>query len=549
MRRDRSAVVGLFVSLLFFAVMLGGCSSDSPAATSATPDAGPDPTRVTVAGGALEGDVVGGSVRFLKIPYAKPPKGALRWKAPQAADAWTGVRHETSFASPCPQPPSQQTMGSTDEDCLYLNVWRPKAATHKAPVLVWIHGGGFTTGSAADIVPLTKNFLWYNGQAFAENGAVLVTLNYRLGVFGFFAHQELSGEGSPLGNQGLLDQRAALEWVKSNIAAFGGDPGDVTIFGQSAGSGSVCMHVASPGSRGLFHRAISESGGCTTSGATDFNAINTQITTFAGDHGCPGATTLDCLRALPADQLVSSMYVDRTMGMAALKASFAFGPVVDGPGGFMPKPPKDQFAAGDVAKVPYMLGSTNDEARLYYISATVPQSEADYQSWLQTTYGTFASRVGALYPSSKFGGDYQLTVARIATDSNIVCGTLDTARHAAAAGLPGVYMYNFDIDWSISPTLFGACHTSEISHVFGTPYMVNAASAAVSVAMNHYWRAFAQTGNPNFTGAPGMWPAFGPDAQGVESRIQFDVSPGYETLKDFRKDECQLWADYAAAQP
>lgn len=545
MASDRGA---LFVSLLLFALLLGGCG-DSHTATSAVPDAGPDPTRVTVAGGVLEGDVVGDSVRFLKIPYAKPPTGVLRWKAPQAAETWAGVRHEASFASPCPQPPSQQTAGSTNEDCLYLNVWRPKAATHGAPVMVWFHGGGFTTGSAADTVPLTSQFLWYNGQVFAESGVVLVTLNYRLGVFGFFAHQELPGEGSPLGNQGLLDQRFALEWVKNNIAAFGGDPGNVTIFGQSAGSGSVCMHVASPGSRGLFHRAISESGGCTSSGATDFNAINTQITTFAGNHGCTGATTLDCLRALPADQLVSSMYVDRTMGMAALRTAFAFGPVVDGPGAFMPTPPKDQFAAGDVAKVPYMLGSTNDEARLYYISAAVPASETDYQSWLQTTYGTFASRVGALYPSSKFGGDYRLTVARIATDSGIVCGTLDTARRASAAGLPGVYMYNFDIDWSISPTLFGPCHTSEISHVFGTPYKVDAASAAVSDAMNHYWGAFARTGNPNFTGAPGKWPAFGPDAQGVDSRIQFDLSPGYETLTGFRKDECQLWADYAATQP
>ncbi|HLK41488.1 MAG TPA: carboxylesterase family protein, partial [Polyangiaceae bacterium] len=126
---------------------------------------------------------------------------------------------------------------------------------------------------------------------------------------------------------------------------------------------------------------------------------------------------------------------------------------------------------------------------------------------------------------------------------------LDTARRAASAGLPGVYMYNFDIDWSISPQLFGACHTSEISHVFGTPYMVTGMNAAVADAMNRYWGAFARTGNPNFDGAPGMWPAFGPDAMGVDSRIQFDLSPGYETLTSFRKDECQLWADYAAAQP
>src|SRR5579872_6406860 len=383
LRGDRAwAWFAVLVPFFVLPLLLAGCGSshsaaNGPSATgrpSATggppatngpsasdgglPDSGLDPTHVTVAGGQLEGDVVGGAVKFLKIPYAKPPTGALRWKAPVSSDGWTDVRHETDFASPCPQPPSQQSAQSTNEDCLYLNVWRPNSTKGGAPVMVWIHGGGFTTGSAADIVPLTTNFPWYDGRVFAEHGVVLVTLNYRLGVFGFFAHPELKGEGSPLGNQGLLDQRFALQWVKDNIAAFGGDPGNVTIFGQSAGAGSVCMHVASPGSRGLFHRAISESGGCTTTGATDWNAINMQIATFASDHGCTGATTLDCLRALPADQLVSSMYVDRTMGMAALQASFTFGAVVDGDGGFLPKTGREQFDSGDVAKVPYILGST-----------------------------------------------------------------------------------------------------------------------------------------------------------------------------------------------
>ena len=271
------------------ALALFGCGSDGSATVGTTPEAPQEPTKVSLADGKLEGDIEGGSVRFLKIPYAKPPTGELRWKAPQKNDPWSGVRHEPEFASPCPQPPSQQSPASSNEDCLYVNVWRPNKAVTKAPVMVWIHGGGFTTGSAADKVPLTTDFLWYPGQFFAERGVVLVSLNYRLGVLGFFAHPELSAEGSPAGNQGLLDQRQALRWVQDNIKAFGGDPDNVTIFGESAGAGSVCMHTVSPGSRGLFHRAVSESGGCTSSGPTDRAALNAQIDEFGSQRGCQGA--------------------------------------------------------------------------------------------------------------------------------------------------------------------------------------------------------------------------------------------------------------------
>jgi para-nitrobenzyl esterase len=525
------------------------CSSSDapkPAAESLSKEDPTDPTLVEIADGKLEGDVMGGSVRFLKIPFATPPLGPLRWKAPQKNEPWTGVRHETSFASPCPQPPSQQSPASLDEDCLYLNVWRPNTPTKGAPVIVWIHGGGFTTGSAADVVPLTTDFLWYDGQPFAERGVVVVTINYRLGVLGFFAHPELAAEQSPVGNQGLLDQRHALEWVHDNIEAFGGDPDNVTIAGESAGAGSVCMHTVSPGSRGLFHRAVSQSGGCTTRVFTDLGTLNTQIDQFAADRGCTGAGALDCLRDKPVSELVSQEAVDRTMGMAALRAAFSFGAVVDGPGGFLPEPAIDLFDRGEVAEVPYILGTNTDEAQLYTsLDASMPTTQADYEKQITDRYGAFASRVLAMYPASRFGGDYRKTMTRVATDSGLVCGTLDTARRAVTAGLP-VYMYNFNIPWSILPDLLGISHASEISHVFGTPYQESDANIAVAEAMNRYWATFAETGDPNFEGAPAVWPRFEPDASDDDQRIQFDAN--FEILRSFRKAECALWREYAATQ-
>jgi para-nitrobenzyl esterase len=524
---------------LFFTAI--GCSDGDPEVTSAP---GPtDPTKATIADGKLEGDVVGGSVQFLKIPYAKPPLGDLRWKAAQKNDPWSSVRHELAFASPCPQPPSQQSPSSTDEDCLYVNVWRPNVTTARAPVMVWIHGGGFTTGSAADKVPLTQDFLWYPGQFFAERGIVLVSINYRLGVLGFFAHPELAAEGSPVGNQGLLDQRLALRWVQDNITAFGGDPGNVTIFGESAGAGSVCMHTVSPGSQGLFHRAVSQSGGCTSSGATDRVALNAQIEQFGADRGCQGAGALECLRGKAVTDLVSMEAVDRTGGMAGVRRAFSFGAVVDGDGGFLPEPAAAMFERSAVAQVPYILGTNHDEAQLYYsLDPSVPTTEEEYQAELVERYGDFAPRVAAMYPVSKFNGDYRKAITRVATDSGLVCGTLDTARRAVDAGL-SVYMYNFNIPWSIARDLLGISHASEISHVFGSPYNETEENVAVGVAMNAYWASFAKTGDPNYEGAPQVWPRFLPDANDDDQRIQFD--PKFDVVQSFRKEECKLWREYA----
>ena len=552
--------------LLLLAALAAGCSDDKspneettdpstmdpddpeptpgPMPTKSAADSDGDPTTVKLLDGDLEGDVAGDSVKFLKVPYAKPPVGALRWKAPQPNEKWTGVRHEASFASPCPQPPSDQVMnGSLDEDCLYLNVWRPNGTDTKQPVMVWIHGGGFTTGSAADIVPLTTDHLWCNGQPFAERGNVVVTINYRLGVFGFFPHPSLKEEGSPAGNQGLLDQRAALQWVQKNIEAFGGDPENVTIFGESAGAGSVCMHVASPGSRGLFHRAVSQSGGCTADLGPGREMTSDALAQYASDRGCTGDDVVECLRAKPASDFVSTMRVDRGMGSDTLRRSFNFGAVVDGEGGFLPKSARAAFDAGDIAKVPYIFGTNTEEAQLYFTSAQVPADEAAYVAELSTRYGDFAPRVIEMYALSKFNGNIRKAMARIQTDSGLVCGTMDTARRGVKAGL-SVYMYNFNIPWSIARDILGPSHASEISHVFGTPYMEMDAVAEVGDAMNQYWSNFAKTGDPNYSGAPTAWPRYMPDASDNDQRLQFD--PDYKVVDNFRKEECQLWREYAA---
>ena len=265
------------------------------------PDASPidavvvdDHTHVRISSGELHGSIVGASRQFLGIPYAKPPIGALRWKAPQPAESWTTPREATVFGKRCAQlaDPTLQSAASNDEDCLYLNVWTPNPVpTVALPVMIWIHGGGNVNGSTAEPVPFVRTGVFYSGEHLAgEHGVVVVSMNYRLGLFGFFAHPDLAAEGSA-GNQGLLDQRMAMQWVHDNIAAFGGDPAQVTIFGESAGSQDVCFHVASPGSAPLFHRAIGESGGCTTRLRTKAEA-ETQATGVAADLACPGADAL-----------------------------------------------------------------------------------------------------------------------------------------------------------------------------------------------------------------------------------------------------------------
>jgi para-nitrobenzyl esterase len=528
----------------------GHAASTTGAAQSGGTDAGSASTGVVkLATGSVQGDLMDGVPvrRYLKIPYAKPPVGDLRWKPPAKPDAWTGVLHETEISTACAQNASSGSVASLNEDCLYLNVWQPDPKPAKAPVMIWIHGGGNFAGGANDLAPMTQQ-LWYDGTAFAQrHGLVVVTFNYRLGPLGFFGHKDLPAEGSNQGNQGLLDQHAVIEWVHDNIAAFGGDPTNVTIFGESAGSADVCYHVASPLEKGLFQHAISESGGCTAGMGVEATPalVAPALQDFAKALGCDTATDqLACLRGKPIDQIMmNANQPDPTSGGAAPPIEFTV--LVDGANGFLPKSSTAIFDAGEMNKVTYMLGSNNDEGTLFLLGVTGPTTEADYAAQLKMRYGDFGTQVEALYPPSKFNNDPRAALARVIGDSDLVCGTHDSARRAAKAGLT-VYMYNFNVPWAIAADALGASHASEISHVFGLPYMPDAGSQKVSDAMNAYWASFATTGDPNGAGAPTAWPKFAPDASDHDQRLQLD--PAFEVVNDFRKDECAFWRmRYASA--
>ncbi len=516
--------------LLDRACLLALCSC---AAIACGSDERPDPTTVKLADGQVHGIVTEASRQFLGIPYAKPPVGDLRWKAPQPPDPWKDVRDATQFGKRCAQiaNPTVQNLASNDEDCLYLNVWTPFPTPKQAvPVMVWIHGGGNVNGSASEPLPFINIGLFYSGQFLAENhDVVVVSLNYRLGLFGFFAHPDLVADGSS-GNQGLLDQQMALKWVHNNIALFGGDPGNVTIFGESAGSFDVCYHVAAPSSSGLFHRAISESGGCTTRQTTKAEA-EAAATGFATDVGCTGPGALACLRGKAAADLMA------TPDVAAGKG---FGPDVDGH--FLPDQPRTLYNTGQIAKVPYLLGSNTDEGTLF-LPAAKPMTDQQYMDALTAMFGaTAAGQVATVYKVTDFANGLPnpqtAALARVIGDSRLVCTTFDTAERMAHAGVP-VYMYNFDVPVpvAISATL-GATHGSELTSVFGTSptFAADPAGKAVSDLMQRYWTNFASTGDPN-GGSDLKWPAL---TEAMNVRVNFALQQP-SIVTDFRATQCAFW--------
>ncbi len=508
------------------------------ATTDSAVDAGEPRTRVTIADGVLEGRVVDGKVRsFLGIPYAKPPVGALRWKAPEKNDTWSAVRDASKFGGRCAQLASSvlQNAASDDEDCLYLNVWTPSPApTSKLPVMIWIHGGGNVNGSASEPVPFVNSGHFYSGEFLAQRGVVVVSLNYRLGVLGFFGHQALTKEGSPLGNQGLLDQELAFEWVKNNVEKFGGDPANVTIFGESAGSQDVCLHMASPKSRGLFHRAISESGGCTTLNQT---APEAQSITeaLAAKVGCTGTDPLACLRGKQVADLLAAVPTDAALGKG-------FGPIVDGD--FLPEQPRALYDRGDIAKVPYLLGSNSDEGTLFTAGQPLIKDAADLSAQLAKTFTPTPAAIEAVYPLGPEvdgGSPYTDVLARASGDAVLICSTYDTAVRSANAGL-SVYMYNFDIPVDIPGLDLGATHGSELVYVFGTSPNYTGTTKMVSDRMQGYWTQFATSGDPNGGGLL-AWPKF---TEAANVRVNFGLDS--TIIKDFHAKECAFWEKAYDAQ-
>ena len=492
-------------------------------------------TLIHLSDGDVQGQVNEATREFLGIPFAAPPVGPLRWRPPNPNQPWTGTLDATHYSSPCAQLPALTGTPSESEDCLYLNVWTPDPApTEPKPVMIWIHGGSNVSGSTGDGVPFPgyEGVHLYDGHTLAgTRDVVVVTTNYRLGVFGFFGDSLLAGEDPAYpyaGNQGLLDQRAAMQWVQNNIAAFGGDPNNVTIFGESAGSFDVCAHVASPMSAGLFHRAISESGGCTVGVRTadEAAAAAAAISTSVGCN--TAADELACLRALPVTDLLNAAAPgpDGSGGDLAIS--------VDGK--FLPEHPRALFTSGNFSHVPYILGSNLNEGTLFFMGA--PQiTEEEYTAELFSRYGSDAPAIEAMYPARAFGTPLNALI-RVMGDSTLVCSTYDAASRISEAKKTKVYAYVFA---RVPPLSFidllklGAFHGLEIAYVFGSTTPPSPTDADLATAMQGYWSSLATKGKPKVKGSKG-WGRF-------KTKSWKMIAFGDEIAKEkgYKQAECAFW--------
>ena len=461
------------------------------------------PAQVRTQSGLVEGaSSAYGKVRVFKgIPFAEPPVGKLRWQAPQPVASWQGVHKATEFGARCMQAPIYSDMIFRDpgpsEDCLYLNVWTPaESANEDLPVMVWIYGGGFGAGASSE--PRQ------DGSKLAEKGVVVVSMNYRLGVFGFLAHPELTRE-SPQhasGNYGLLDQAAALDWVHKNIAAFGGNPEGITIFGESAGSISVSAQMASPLSKNLIKRAIGESGSMfmLTFPTLSLDAGEQQGSRFAT---AVGAADLAALRAMPAQKLLDSAQQQRS--------KFRFWPIVDGY--FFPEDPKQIYAAGKQAHTALLAGwNTDEQAAAGFFTKDQPQTIENYRARMKALYGDHADEILKLYPAAN-ANDIHDSAGALAGDRFIAYSTWKWIELQSQTGDSSVYRYHFEQapPQPAGKPSRGAYHSADIEYVFETldskNYPWTEADRKLSDMISSYWTNFAKHGDPNGAGLP-QWPRY-----------------------------------------
>jgi para-nitrobenzyl esterase len=530
-RRLPPARAWLVPCLLLGAVLAAGrlplpgrTAGTAPAQDDCTTDVRPAPGVAVTDRGAVRGVPDGATYAFQGVPYAAPPVGALRFRPPAAAACWDGERPATAFGPPCPQPAGGGVTG--EEDCLYLNVWTPAAVTGDAPlpVMVFIHGGGNVQGSPAQPV--------YNGRALAEHGAVVVTVSYRLGALGFLTHPALAAESAQgvSGNYGLLDQIAALRWVQRNIGAFGGDPGRVLIFGESAGGVNVCALLAAPAAAGLFHRAVIQSGGCPAPTRTAAERIGARV---AAATGCATAADVAaCLRALPAADLVTAVPVD--VGAVRLVPP-EFGPHVDGV--VLPAAPLEAVRAGRHNRVPLIVGANADEtSQMVGRIATEDEYRAAVYALLGQSLGEL---VLVRYPVAEHGTPRGAFIAAT-SDARFICPARVVARTVADAQPEPVYRYFFTHALEGPARALGAFHGLELAFVFGTlgttsGYRPSDAERALAEALIGYWTRFAAAGDPNGAGAV-PWPAYDP---ATDPYLQLDtpIAAGMGV----RTAHCDFW--------
>jgi para-nitrobenzyl esterase len=500
---------------------------------------------VSTASGHVQGVDNGSSCAFLGIPFAAPPLGTLRWKPPQPAAPWAATLTATVAPGPCANvnpPGSTTTAGS--ENCLKLNIWTPNPApASPAPVIVWIPTGAFQSASAS--IPDS------NGRNFAERtGAIVVAANYRLGPFGFLGHAALTAEDPAYpssGNYGFLDQRKALAWVRDNIAAFGGDPNNVAIDGQSAGGHSVSLHVVSPGSAGYFGRAIIQSGYASTRWRTlaDAEALGTG---FAATMGCTDpSTVLACMRGKTTAQVLLS-FGDGQQEFAQT-SRVQWGPVVDGLD--IPDQPRTLYENGAFNHVPTIIGATRDEGWIYADrSYPAGLTTEQYETAVEAEFGTAdAPAILATYPASDFATP-KLALSRLIGDVEAVCEARRVTRLIERTKTP-VYLYSFEreVD-AVVPNL--VIHGLDRNFVFGnnyvrpTSYVLNADDLALFGAISGYWSRFAASGNPNTDDiAVVHWPAYKhPTGQGRGADKYLVLDWPVREDKRLREAHCDFWEPF-----
>jgi len=477
--------------------------------------------------GPISGTASKGLRVYLGIPYAAPPVGELRWKVTQPVKPWTEVKTCVAFGPSCPQPESEK-VGITSEDCLYLNVWTPaKTAGDKLPVMVWIHGGGWSLGSAS--MPQ------YDGAKLAKKGVVFVSFNYRLGPFGFLVHPGLAKEllQNVSGNYGFLDQIAALKWVKKNIAAFGGDPDNITIFGESAGAMAVSLHMISPLSTGLFNRGICQSGGPFGEGYI-VPRTDCQLQKALAE-GEKLAVALNCdkapdpiaaMRAKSADEILKAY----TFALSEFSPGMIFAPVIDGY--VIPDDPAKMFMQEKNLDIPMIIGSNADEGNAFYQPMTV----AEYKNWIGLQFGKHADAVFAMFPANA-DADVRSAFDRFSS----VMIFAEPARFVARCRegrTTKTYLYHFT---RVAPTelgkTMGAAHGAEVPYVLGN---INKKAGfagtdlKISKEMLNFWVNFAKKGDPNEEKVT-VWPVYN-----AKSDENIEFGDKINVNKNLLKKECDF---------
>ncbi len=514
------------------------------AATSAAAQSvGADPV-VATALGAVRGKVSDdGAVEVFKgLPFAAPPVGELRWQPPRPPLAWSGVRDASKAGSACPQ---TGRSASTNEDCLYLNVWRAHARPHEPlPVMVYLHGGGQRQGEGDN----------YQADWLVTRGTpvIAVTINFRLNIFAFFAHQALTAEqpGLGSGNAAILDQIAALKWIRANIRSFGGDPDKVTIFGESGGAQAVCLLLASPPAHGLFQRAITQSGPCQWQFYPSLSAAEERGVQDAALLGCTEKNPMPCLRALPASAVLAR---ERGAQKDTAGAQPAWG------GGALPLPMREAMASGRFNRVPVMQGSTGQEAvfelSMRYDGAGKVVTPAQYPVILAEYFGP--SRVAAIeqhYPLASYSSPFYALVAAL-TDSGMVTNNriglcnMHLANQLLAPHVP-LYAFVFADPTVASPygsangprRLPGAGHGNDLAYLFHFGELT-AAQRKISDTMIAYWTNFAARGDPNGPGLP-PWPVYRPEQQMV---MKFMADQAAADASLYAQSQCKFWNELGYA--